>query len=174
MPILKHGVSMKLLKNVLVLTSGLLISLSLNAKELPYWGCQLTFKADSAGKKIIVGEYKLEGEGKIVCKNRNKDVKNLDVVVSMTSDKIAPVIALGKYSITGKTGMIHLFEEEPTDLFGNYQAYQSGVAAKLGVHSIVARHEDWKNVSLMISVMRTKGMGLVNGLTKLTIEPAQK
>lgn len=144
------------------------------AADAPAWVCNLAFKGQAKGLKIILGKYTFEGEGNLRCVSALGSAYDFPVALSMRAAPLSPGIALGKYNVYGESGQISLFNMDPNAVMGKYMIAQAHATLLGGVGTIVAVKAGNPHLSLTLSLNVQTGFGVDLALNQLRIEPIGK
>ncbi len=134
--------------------------------------CGMSFEAKGGGLQILVGEFKLVGEGVIKCRefNGSESVMPVDIQIGGRSP-VALKIAAGYLEVYGLATGIG-FAKSPEGLAGRYLTVDADAAVGLGAGVAVSLHlkrDDAATINLNLQVAR--GLGLDVGFNSLTISP---
>lgn len=159
------------MKQVLVamaMVFGLGLSTQAHA-DIPAWACNMTFKGQASGVKVIIGKYHLDAKGDLRCISASGVKESYPITLKAKSHFIGPQVALGKLDFVGAATNIALFTNNPKDLLGNYLVAQGQASVIRGVGVLAAVHTDIPAITLNLSLQFTKGFGVNLGLDKLNI-----
>lgn len=146
------------------------LGLTTQAKaDIPAWACNMTFKGQASGLKVIVGKYKLEAKGSLRCISASGVTESYPITLKAKSHFIGPQVAFGKMAFVGTAANIALFTNNPKDLLGNYLLVQGQASVIRGVGVLAAAHTDIPALTVNLSLQFTKGFGVNLGLEKLNI-----
>ena len=155
---------------------GLLMAVSFNsfattfAEKSPFWTCEMTFKAKARGLQVIIGDFTINGDGKLRCSNLVGDLETIPIKITIGGSKLAMRIGFGKYAIYGASTNITLFNSEPEDILGNYKMATLSGSLGAGAGTFVGTHVELPSFSLNLSMQVTKGIGFNVGLDNMSIE----
>lgn len=157
------------MKSVLVVMA-MVFGLGLQAQaDVPAWACNMTFKGEAKGLKVIVGKYKLEAKGDLRCISASGVKESYPITLKAKSHFIGPQVAFGKMEFTGAAANVALFTNNPKDLLGNYLLVQGQASVIRGVGVLAAAHTDIPALTVNLSLQFTKGFGVNLGVEKLNI-----
>lgn len=138
--------------------------------DIPAWACNMTFKGQASGLKVIVGKYHLAAKGDLRCVSASGVTESYPITLKAKSHFIGPKVALGKVAFVGAAANIALFTNNPQDLLGNYLLAQGQASVIRGVGVLAALHTDIPAITVNLSLQFTKGFGANLGFDKLKIE----
>ncbi len=157
------------MKSVLVVMA-MVFGLGLQAQaDVPAWACNMTFKGQASGIKLIIGKYKLDAQGTLRCVSASGVTESYPITLKAKSHFIGPQVALGKQSFVGTAANIALFTNNPKDLLGNYAFVHGQATIIRGVGVLAAAHTDIPALTVNLSLQFTKGFGVNLGVEKLVI-----
>jgi hypothetical protein len=163
----------KLLVLALALSCGLGFTHKAEAadKSAPAWVCQLGFKGQAKGFKLVLGKYRLHAAGNLNCVSIIGHTESYPVWLDIDANFFTPGIALGKYNVYGQSGQISLFNSEPSELFGRYMIAQGHATIVGGVGVLTAVKAGSPQLSLTLSLNVQKGFGFDATVNVLKILP---
>jgi len=138
-------------------------------RSAPLWVCQLGFKGDATGFKIILGYYAFNGVGRVNCVSAIGDTVSYPVSLKMKAAPLSPSIALGRYTLYGQSAKISLFNTNPDDILGRYMVAQTHATIIGGVGAITAVKVGNPQLALTVSLQFSRGFGVDLALNQLTI-----
>jgi hypothetical protein len=138
--------------------------------EAPIWDCSLSFDVQGGGVKILIGKYKLRGEGEINCIDIDGNTQSIPALVTIGLSPLSPKIALGKMHLVGWATGVGL-AQSPYDLFGNYLVGNVTGSFFVGAGADVALHGTNKALTLNAAVQAVSGFGVDIGLDHMIVEP---
>ncbi|MCB0350119.1 MAG: hypothetical protein KDD38_02980 [Bdellovibrionales bacterium] len=165
------------MKNLTIALLSVITLMGVTAKaenriEKPLWDCALTFEAEGRGLQVIIGKFKMTGEGTVSCIDIAGNTQQMKVKVTMGGKPIALNVALGHLKLAGVATGIGL-AAGPEALLGKY--YVANVEASLlrgaGAHFAVRGGQEAVTLNLGLSLAR--GAGFQAGITKMKIEAAE-
>ncbi|MGZ3775409.1 MAG: hypothetical protein ACXVCY_08080 [Pseudobdellovibrionaceae bacterium] len=157
------------MKKMLLTAAIVLGATSANAFQAPAWACNLSFKGQAHGLKVLFGHYQYEGKGDLNCINVTGQTAHYPVKVNMKAKPLSPQIAFGHMELAGQAAEISLFDSTPESILGTYYVAQAQGAVIGGVGIVTATRVDLPAVALKVSLQFTKGFGINLGLNKMTI-----
>jgi hypothetical protein len=160
------------MKSVLVAMAMVFgLGLTSQAKaDIPAWACNMTFKGEAKGVKLIIGKYNLDAKGSLRCVSASGVTESYPITLKAKSRFIGPQVALGKLQFVGAAANIALFTNNPQDLLGNYLLVHGQASVIRGAGVLAAAHTDIPALTVNLSLQFTKGFGVNLGLEKLAIE----
>lgn len=140
--------------------------------EAPIYTCALSFEAKGGGLQIVVGSFKLKGEGAIHCVDVEGNTEEIPVKVTMGGPLVAPNIGFGVFNVRGLATGIGL-STGPEALLGKYYMVGGRVAWIVGAGANLAVHGGAEALTLNLALSLESGAGLQVGVNRLKIEPLQ-
>jgi hypothetical protein len=163
----------KKMKNLNVLFAALALVFSAQTAqaqvEAPVWNCSLTFDVAGGGLRLLVGQFKLEGPGEIVCADIAGNVENLPVYVTIGAAPVSFSFGIGYMQVAGLATGVGI-AGQPTDLLGTYVVGSVRGALVVGAGADMALHASERSLTLNAAVQVVAGAGLNIGFDQLTIE----
>lgn len=157
------------MKKALLTFAMVLGTASAQAYQAPAWACNLYFKGEAHGFKVLFGKYEYEGKGDLNCISFSGEKAHYPVNVAMKAQPLSPQIAFGRMELTGQAAEISLFDTSPESILGSYLVGQAQGAIIGGVGIITATRIDLPTIALKVSLQFTKGFGVNLGLNKMDI-----
>ncbi len=143
-----------------------------NELKQPLFECALTFKAHGGGIQLIVGSFKLQGPGKIHCRDIAGNEQEMNVKVTLGGSPVAPNIAFGTFKVAAVASGIGV-ASGPEALLGTYYTAGGRAAFIIGAGTNLAVHGGSEALTLNLGLSLEKGVGLQVGLNRMKIEAAQ-
>jgi hypothetical protein len=135
------------------------------------WTCGLAFTGASGGVKIILGRFNTVATGKLSCVDLEGSHFTRDVMVTMGSYFIGPVVGLGYFKFAGVSSQISLFNCPPDALFGKYLVTHGQGAFGIGGGAFTAVRVNPPEIAVNVSVKLEYGIGFQVGLESMTLTP---
>lgn len=158
------------MKKVLLAIAMVLGTATANASlEAPAWACNLAFKGQAQGFKVILGNYHYEGQGDLNCVSLTGQTAHYPVNVTMKAKPLSPQVAFGRMELTGQAAEIALFDTNPESILGTYYVAQAQAAVLGGVGLITATRVDLPTMALKVSLQFAKGFGVNLGVNRMEI-----
>ncbi|MBS1971266.1 MAG: hypothetical protein JSU04_13235 [Bdellovibrionales bacterium] len=157
------------MKKMILAIAMVLGASSAHAFTAPAWACSLSFKGESQGLKVIVGNYSFDGKGDLLCVTPTGQVADYPVTVTMEAKKFSPQVALGHMKVAGQAVEFSLLNLNPEDVLGTYYVAQGQAAVAGGVGVIAATKVGLPQLALQVSLQFARGLGVNLGLSKMTI-----
>ncbi|MDG0815172.1 hypothetical protein [Bdellovibrio svalbardensis] len=157
------------MKKVMLVIAMVLGTASAHALEAPAWACNLAFKGEARGFKVILGDYAYQGKGDLNCVSLSGATAHYPVNVTMKAKPLSPQIAFGRMELTGQAAEIALFDTNPASILGTYYVAQAQGAILGGVGLITATRVDLPTMALKVSLQFAKGFGVNLGLNRMDI-----
>ncbi|MFM6928842.1 MAG: hypothetical protein ACKOX6_10290 [Bdellovibrio sp.] len=157
------------MKKVLLALAMVLGAGSAHAFTAPAWSCNLNFKGEASGFKVILGNYQYNGKGTLSCMNPSGEVAEYPVTVKMKAKALSPQVAIGRMELTGQAAEIALFNTNPEAILGTYYVAQAQGSIIGGVGVITATRIDLPTLALKVSLQFAKGFGVNLGLNRMEI-----
>ncbi|MBO9667553.1 MAG: hypothetical protein J7501_12160 [Bdellovibrio sp.] len=142
---------------------------SAHAFTAPAWACNLNFKGEASGFKVILGNYQYDGKGTLSCMSPTGETAEYPVTVKMKAKPLSPQVALGHMTLTGQAAEIALFDTNPESILGTYYVAQAQGAIIGGVGVITATRIDLPTMALKVSLQFARGFGVNLGLNRMEI-----
>lgn len=172
------------MKKILVLALALACGLGFTHKAEaadaggPLWVCQIGFKGEAKGFKVLLGKYQFQAAGNMNCVSILGHTVHYPVWLTMKALPLSPGIAIGKYKVYGQSGEISLFNCDPDELLGKYMIAQAHATILGGVGAITAVKLGNPQLALALSINVQKGFGFDLSVNQLRItlredEPVQ-
>ncbi|MBX3018660.1 MAG: hypothetical protein KF767_12275 [Bdellovibrionaceae bacterium] len=159
------------MKKFIVAAALSLIGFAAQAGEArPAWVCALGFEGQARGVQILVGSFKSVAYGEIRCTDLIGGEYVQPVKVTIGAEPVALNLAIGTFDFVGGAAEISLFNNQPSDLLGNYLVVQGRAAFALGAGAFTAVRVNIPNIALNISVEVMRGLGAQVGINKMRIE----
>ena len=76
------------------------------------WACNLNFKGEASGFKVILGNYQYNGKGTLACMSPTGQTAEYPVTVTMKAKPFSPQVAFGKMELTGQAAEVDQFMKE--------------------------------------------------------------
>ena len=161
----------KLLVLALTLACGIGFTHKAEAAEAggPLWVCQIGFKGEAKGFKVLFGKYKFEAAGNMNCVSILGHTVHYPVWLTMNALPLSPDVAIGKYKVYGQSGEISLFNCDPDELLGKYMIGQAHATILGGVGAITAVKLGNPQLALALSINVQKGFGFDLSVNQLRI-----
>ncbi|QDK39302.1 hypothetical protein [Bdellovibrio sp. NC01] len=158
------------MKKVLLAIAMVLGTATANASiEAPAWACNLAFKGEAQGFKVILGSYHYEGQGDLNCVSLTGQTAHYPVRVTMKAKPLSPQVAFGRMELSGQAAEIALFDTNPESILGTYYVAQAQAAVLGGVGLITATRIDLPTMALKVSLQFAKGFGVNLGVNRMEI-----
>lgn len=157
------------MKKVLLTIAMVLGTASAQAYQAPAWACNLSFKGEAHGFKILFGNYHYNGKGNLNCVNLTGQTVHYPVKVTMKAKPLSPQIAFGHMELFGQAAEIALFDSAPESILGSYLVAQAQGAVIGGVGIVTATRIDLPTLALKVSLQFAKGFGVNLGLNRMDI-----
>lgn len=166
------------MKNFALLALALMLTIGFTPKQSeasnkggPLWVCQLGFKGEARGLKILIGSYKFNGAGTLRCVSVTGNTRVYPVWLTMNAKMLSPGIALGKYTMWGQAAEISLFNCDPDELLGKYMIAQAHATLFGGVGAITAVRLGNPQLALNLSLQVQRGWGFDVTINQMRITP---
>lgn len=143
-----------------------------HAFTAPAWACSLSFKGEAKGLKVIVGEYKFNGSGTLLCASPTGQHVDYPVNVTMGGALLSPQVSFGYMQLSGQSVEFSLLNLNPEDVLGTYYVAQGQAAVAGGVGVITAAKVGLPELAIQVSLQFARGLGVNLGLNKMHIELA--
>lgn len=140
-----------------------------NEVQAPLWQCALTFNAHGGGAQLIVGTFKMKGNGNIRCLDIAGNTEVIPVRVTLATRPIALNAALGAFTFAGVSSGVGV-ASGPEALLGTYYTYSTNGAFLVGYGTNISIHGGAEAVNLNLGLNAIGGIGAQYGITKVTIE----
>jgi hypothetical protein len=172
----KEGYPMKkLLIFALVLAYGLGFTAKAEAAERggPLWVCQMGFRGEAKGFKVLLGKYRFQADGTMNCVSMFGHIVHYPITLSMNALPLSPGVAIGKYKVYGQSGEVSLFNCDPDELLGKYMIAQAHATILGGVGAITAVKLGNPQLAVGLSINVQKGFGFDVSINQLRIMPRE-
>ncbi|WP_413290562.1 hypothetical protein [Bdellovibrio sp. HCB337] len=140
----------------------------------PLWVCQMGFKGNASGFKILFGKYEFHGTGQLNCVNIIGQTVSYPINLDMKAKPLSLGVAIGKYKMYGQALEISLFNCDPDELLGKYMIAQTHATIIGGVGAFTAVKLGNPQLALEVSLQFTKGFGLDLSLNQLRISEREE
>jgi len=135
----------------------------------PLWVCQIGFKGEAKGFKILFGKYQFRAAGNMNCISILGHKVRYPVWLTMNALPLSPGIAIGKYKVYGQSAEISLFNCDPDVLLGKYLIAQAHATIIGGVGAITAVKIGLPQLALALSLNVQRGFGFDVSVNQLRI-----
>ena len=138
--------------------------------QSPLYNCALTFEAAGGGFQLLIGYFKLKGQGTLRCADVTGNTQDFPVRVRLGGSPLAARLAVVPYMrIQGVSTGIGL-AGAPQTLFGHYAVANASAALIVGGTANLALHGTRSALTLNVGVGVTEGLGAEIGLSDFEIE----
>jgi hypothetical protein len=135
------------------------------------WNCGIAFTGAAGGIKIILGRFNTVATGKLSCIDLEGNHFTKDVMLTIGSYFIGPVVGIGYFKFAGVSSHISLFNCPPDVLFGHYLVTQGQGAFGLGGGVFTAVRVHPPEIALNVSIKLQYGIGFQAGVESMTLTP---
>lgn len=135
------------------------------------WTCGLAFTGSSGGIKIILGRFNTQATGKLACVDLEGNHFSQNVMITMGSYFIGPVVGIGYFKFAGVGSEISLFNCNPDVLYGQYLVTHGQGAFGVGGGAFTAVRVHPPEIAVNVSIKLEYGIGFQGGVESMTLEP---
>lgn len=137
------------------------------------WSCEIEFQAEGGGIQVIIGIFKMSGQGDAVCTSTTGEVRELPLAVSLGGKPLSPSLSLGALRIVAH-GHIADIEGKPESIYTKYLAVGGQVSLIGGAGSdFGVDFADNNQRKLGTHLELVQGLGISVGLRVLKLQPIE-
>lgn len=131
--------------------------------------CGLSFTAKGGGAQVLIGKFKLSGQGMLACQDLNGDVEKIPVKVTFGGHLFALKAAVGYFNIAGVATGIG-YTKSPNEILGHYVVASAEGAVIAGAGARVGFRAAHGNATINAMIQAENGIGFDVGLGTMRIE----